>query len=123
MQGDARWKGISGEHYHHHDHSFFYLCQDLNIHFFLSIFFKIVIPLSNQGSKLFRAKPLDHVLGGKFFQFHMINILASPFTIYGLGNSLLSAGDFENNDGTGGSSAFADKYLLAEQCPLKVIPN
>jgi len=43
------------------------------------------------GSKLFRAKPLDHVLGG----------------------------DFENNDGTGGSSAFADKYLLAEQCPLK----
>ena len=34
--------------------------------------------------------------------------------------SLSAAGDFENNDGTGGSSAFADKYLLAEQCPLKV---
>ena len=34
--------------------------------------------------------------------------------------SLCAAGDFENNDGTGGSSAFADKYLLAEQCPLKV---
>jgi len=44
-----------------------------------------------QGSKLFRAKPNDHVLGG----------------------------DFENNDGTGGSSAFEDKFLLAEQCPLK----
>lgn len=44
-----------------------------------------------QGSKLFRAKPNDHVLGG----------------------------DFENNDGTGGASAFEEKYLLAEQCPLK----
>jgi len=44
-----------------------------------------------KGSKLFRAKPLDHVLGG----------------------------DFENDDGTGGSSAFADKHILAEQCPLK----
>ena len=40
---------------------------------------------------MFRAKPNDHVLGG----------------------------DFENNDGTGGSSAFEDKFLLAEQCPLK----
>lgn len=44
-----------------------------------------------QGSKLFRAKPNDHVLGG----------------------------DFENNDGTGGASAYEEKYLIAEQCPLK----
>jgi len=44
-----------------------------------------------QGSKLFRSKPNDHVLGG----------------------------DFENNDGTGGASAFEEKYILAEQCPLK----
>ena len=41
-------------------------------------------------------------------------------TIYDFGSNSLLAGDFENNDGTGGSSAFADKYLLAEQCPLKV---
>ena len=40
-----------------------------------------------QGSKLFRAKPNDHVLGG----------------------------DFENNDGTGGASAYDEKYLIAEQ--------
>ena len=44
-------------------------------------------------------------------------------TIYDFGSNCLLAGDFENNDGTGGSSAFADKYLLAEQCPLKVILN
>ena len=44
-------------------------------------------------------------------------------TIYDFGSNSLLAGDFENNDGTGGSSAFADKYLLAEQCPLKVILN
>jgi len=43
------------------------------------------------GSKLFRAKPNDHVLGG----------------------------DFENNDGTGGVSSHEEKYFLAEQCPLK----
>ena len=35
----------------------------------------------------------------------------------------LSLGDFENDDGTGGSSAFAEKHILAEQCPLKVIFN
>ncbi len=45
-----------------------------------------------QGSKLFRAKADDHVLGG----------------------------DFENDDGTGGHSAYEEKYFLAEQCPLKV---
>ena len=33
----------------------------------------------------------------------------------------LSLGDFENDDGTGGSSAFAEKHILAEQCPLKVV--
>ncbi len=53
-----------------------------------------------QGSKLFRAKADDHVLGG----------------------------DFENDDGTGGHSAYEEKYFLAEQCPLKVsqpcfVPN
>ena len=45
-----------------------------------------------QGSKIFRAKANDHILGG----------------------------DFENDDGTGGRSAFDEKYFLAEQCPLKV---
>lgn len=44
-----------------------------------------------QGSKIFRAKANDHILGG----------------------------DFENDDGTGGRSAFDEKYFLAEQCPLK----
>jgi hypothetical protein len=29
-------------------------------------------------------------------------------------------GDFENDDGTGGHSAYEEKYFLAEQCPLKV---
>jgi len=43
------------------------------------------------GSRIFRAKANDHVLGG----------------------------DFENNDGTGGHSAYDEKYFLAEQCPLK----
>ena len=45
-----------------------------------------------KGSKIFRAKANDHVLGG----------------------------DFENDDGTGGHSAYEEKYFLAEQCPLKV---
>ncbi len=45
-----------------------------------------------QGSKIFRAKADDHILGG----------------------------DFENDDGTGGHSAYDEKYFLAEQCPLKV---
>lgn len=44
-----------------------------------------------KGSKIFRAKPNDHILGG----------------------------DFENDDGTGGHSAYADRNFLAEQCPLK----
>lgn len=44
-----------------------------------------------QGSRIFRAKANDHVLGG----------------------------DFENDDGTGGHSAYEEKYFLAEQCPLK----
>ena len=44
-----------------------------------------------QGSKIFRAKLNDHILGG----------------------------DFENDDGTGGHSAYDEKYFLAEQCPLK----
>jgi len=43
------------------------------------------------GSRIFRAKMNDHILGG----------------------------DFENDDGTGGHSAYDDKYFLAEQCPLK----
>ena len=43
-----------------------------------------------EGSKLFRAKPNDHVLGG----------------------------DFENNDGTGGASAYDEKYLIAEQVTI-----
>ena len=45
-----------------------------------------------KGSKIFRAKANDHILGG----------------------------DFENDDGTGGHSAYEEKYFLAEQCPLKV---
>ena len=45
-----------------------------------------------KGSKIFRAKANDHILGG----------------------------DFENDDGTGGHSAYDEKYFLAEQCPLKV---
>jgi peptidyl-prolyl isomerase H (cyclophilin H) len=44
-----------------------------------------------KGSKIFRAKADDHILGG----------------------------DFENDDGTGGHSAYEEKYFLAEQCPLK----
>jgi len=44
-----------------------------------------------KGSKIFRAKMNDHILGG----------------------------DFENDDGTGGHSAYEEKYFLAEQCPLK----
>lgn len=44
-----------------------------------------------KGSKIFRAKMDDHILGG----------------------------DFENDDGTGGHSAYDEKYFLAEQCPLK----
>lgn len=44
-----------------------------------------------KGSKIFRAKANDHILGG----------------------------DFENDDGTGGHSAYEEKYFLAEQCPLK----
>lgn len=44
-----------------------------------------------KGSKIFRAKADDHILGG----------------------------DFENDDGTGGHSAYDEKYFLAEQCPLK----
>eukprot|EP00092_Neocalanus_flemingeri_P020089 GFUD01021750.1.p1 GENE.GFUD01021750.1~~GFUD01021750.1.p1 ORF type:complete len:594 (-),score=132.57 GFUD01021750.1:493-2229(-) len=43
------------------------------------------------GSKIYRAKDDDHLLGG----------------------------DFENNDGTGGHSAFEERYVLAEQCPLR----
>ena len=46
-----------------------------------------------QGSRIFRAKANDHILGG----------------------------DFENDDGTGGRSAYDEKYFLAEQCPLKVV--
>ena len=46
---------------------------------------------SRTGSRIFRAKANDHVLGG----------------------------DFENDDGTGGHSAYEEKYFLAEQCPLK----
>ena len=48
-----------------------------------------------QGSRIFRAKANDHILGG----------------------------DFENDDGTGGRSAYDEKYFLAEQCPLKVNLN
>lgn len=44
-----------------------------------------------KGSKIFRAKANDHVLGG----------------------------DFEFNNGSGGYSAFPEKYFMAEQCPLK----
>lgn len=44
-----------------------------------------------KGSKIFRAKMNDHILGG----------------------------DIENDDGTGGHSAYEEKYFLAEQCPLK----
>jgi len=44
-----------------------------------------------KGSKIFRAKPDDHISGG----------------------------DFENNDGTGGHSAFQEKLVMAEQCPLR----
>jgi len=44
-----------------------------------------------KGSKIFRAKANDHILGG----------------------------DFENDDGTGGHSAYDQKYFTAEQCPLK----
>jgi len=43
-----------------------------------------------KGSKIFKAKPDDHVCGG----------------------------DFDNNDGTGGHSAFSEKLVMAEQCPL-----
>ena len=39
-----------------------------------------------KGSKIFRAKANDHILGG----------------------------DFENDDGTGGHSAYEEKYFLAE---------
>ncbi len=44
-----------------------------------------------KGSKIFRAKANDHILGG----------------------------DFEFNNGSGGFSAFEDKFFMAEQCPLK----
>jgi len=44
-----------------------------------------------KGSKIYRAKPDDHIIGG----------------------------DFENNDGTGGHSAFEERHVLAEQCPLR----
>jgi len=44
-----------------------------------------------KGSNIYRAKIDDHILGG----------------------------DFENNDGTGGHSAFEERYVLAEQCPLR----
>jgi len=44
-----------------------------------------------KGSKIFKAKPDDHVCGG----------------------------DFDNNDGTGGHSAFQEKLVMAEQCPLR----
>ena len=44
-----------------------------------------------KGSKIFKAKPDDHIYGG----------------------------DFDNNDGTGGHSAFEEKLVLAEQCPLR----
>ena len=35
-------------------------------------------------------------------------------------NDHILGGDFENEDGTGGHSAYEEKYFLAEQCPLKV---
>jgi len=44
-----------------------------------------------KGSRIFRAKANDHILGG----------------------------DFEFNNGSGGYSAFPEKYFMAEQCPLK----
>jgi len=44
-----------------------------------------------KGSKIFKAKPDDHVCGG----------------------------DFDKNDGTGGHSAFQEKLVMAEQCPLR----
>lgn len=44
-----------------------------------------------KGSSIYRAKGDDHLLGG----------------------------DFENNDGTGGHSSFEERYVLAEQCPLR----
>jgi len=44
-----------------------------------------------KGSKFFRCKPDDHVV----------------------------MGDFERNDGSGGRSAFATRFFMAEQCPLK----
>jgi cyclophilin family peptidyl-prolyl cis-trans isomerase len=44
-----------------------------------------------KGSNIYRAKGDDHLLGG----------------------------DFENNDGTGGHSSFEERYVLAEQCPLR----
>lgn len=44
-----------------------------------------------KGSRIFRAKADDHILGG----------------------------DFENNDGTGGHSAYDERTFMAEQCPLK----
>jgi len=44
-----------------------------------------------KGSKIFRAKANDHILGG----------------------------DYENDDGTGGHSAYDERHFLAEQCPLK----
>jgi len=44
-----------------------------------------------KGSKIFKAKPDDHIFGG----------------------------DFDNNDGTGGHSAFEEKLVMAEQCPLR----
>jgi len=34
-------------------------------------------------------------------------------------NNHIAGGDFENDDGTGGHSAFDEQHFLAEQCPLK----
>ena len=62
----------------------------LNALFTFNLLFKFRVVF--QGSKIFRAKANDHLLGG----------------------------DFENDDGTGGHSAYDEKYFLAEQCPLKV---